>query len=132
MWCVRSQTDLCVPRGVCGCCVPGGPRFSVPADDVITLPSGSPSPASTVAALQALFSSVSATLHNGVSAGLAATAARLIKQCQSGLSNVASISTAYRMTGKPVPTKPSLFVPKLVKPLQDFLRNQGGPVLQPR
>jgi hypothetical protein len=48
------------------------------------------------------------------------------KQCCAGLVGVQTIATAYRMTNKPVPSKPSAFIAKLMKPLQDFLNVQGA------
>ena len=41
--------------------------------------------------------------------------------CVALLSPVRAIAAAYRMTGKPIPTQPSFFVPQVLGPLRSFL-----------
>lgn len=77
------------------------------------------------ASLSALLTPCTAAMREGVVLGLQCAAAGLVRLCTGGLGGVQTISTFYRMTNKPLPSKPFPYVPKLLKPLQDFLLAQG-------
>jgi hypothetical protein len=64
-------------------------------------------------------SSVSASYWSGLGEHLAS---KMID----GLQALKSIATTYRMMNKPAPTKPSVFVPNLLKPLVQFCGVWGG------
>ena len=77
-------------------------------------------------AVTAVFATCTAQLHALSTSSIATVTATLVSQCGAGMAQVAAISTEYRVkVNKPMPTKPSPFVLKFLKPLSDFVKEQG-------
>lgn len=70
-----------------------------------------------------------ASLRRAAATAVTRAFASLQSQCVAGVAAVQSISTMYRMTGKPAPTRPSPYLPKILKPLQEFLHDHGTIIL---
>ncbi|EFA78448.1 oligomeric Golgi complex component [Heterostelium album PN500] len=49
-------------------------------------------------------------------------------KCSEGLSFINSLTTTYRLTNKPMPTKPSTYVQLLVNPFESFLSNKANSI----
>jgi len=50
-------------------------------------------------------------------------------QCTEALKQLRGIVATYRMTNKPLPTRPSHFVPSFVRPLREALESEGARAL---
>jgi hypothetical protein len=113
--------------------LPGGPLFSVTGLEEEEEEEGSegqaapagPQEVAVRTSLTALLTPCAVSMRGGVVLGLQCAASGLVRLCTGGLGGVQTISTFYRMTNKPLPSKPFPYVAKLLKPLQDFLLAQG-------
>ncbi|KAL3159357.1 hypothetical protein ABBQ32_011307, partial [Trebouxia sp. C0010 RCD-2024] len=56
----------------------------------------------------------------------------LVDKCLTVLRQVRGISATYRMTARPVPTRPSHYASGVLQPLRAFLDTPAGKCLQPR